>query len=60
MRLDFQNAITIALDAPARIKKITPPHLKKQKFPNEPRKLLKTHKTNPNNPSQLTAPVNPA
>jgi hypothetical protein len=59
MRLNSQNAITGALDAPAKTKKITHPHPKKQKFPNEPRKLLKTHKTNRNNPTQLTAPVKP-
>jgi hypothetical protein len=33
---------------------------KKQKLRNKPRKLLKTHKTNRKNPSQLTAPVKAA
>jgi hypothetical protein len=76
MRLDFQNVITLALAAPAKMKKITQPRTKTpdapnactqgQKLRNEPRKLLKTHKSNPSevclgkNVSRTPAPVKAA
>jgi len=36
MRLDFQNAITVSLGAPAKMKKLTPPRAKNKNYETNP------------------------